>query len=343
MIKINGIYYDGQSSARIPVTISFYRTGKVQISSETLVIKTSFDQLRIAARLANTRRNIFLNNGGKLETADNDAIDRVCAYFDSNIFQALLHRLEKHWGYVLTALLITLAFTWGGIEYGVPVAAKWVAKGIPIKIEQQLGEQTLASLDNWLLSKTKISAQDQTRLQQHIDRLVNTTGQQKPYRLIFRNSPQMGANALALPGGMVILTDDLVKLAKNDEQIISVIAHEMGHIQYQHGLRSILQDSITALFMAGLLGDITSITSLSVTLPTFLVETHYSRQFELEADQYAIQFLQQRNIDTEAFIQILTRLEQAHNSSFEFDYLSSHPAMEIRLDKIRSGRKNNSF
>lgn len=338
MIKVNAVYYDGQSSSKTAVTIVFYQSGRVLIQNDALEINTWVDQIKIVARIANARRNIYLPDGGKLETDDNDSIDLVCAYFETNIFQSILHQLEKHWAYVLSALLITIAFIWGGIEYGVPVAAKWVAKGVPIKIEQQLGSQTLETLDKWLFSKSQLNVVEQARLQKQFNQHTETLNSQIPYHLELRNSKKMGANALALPGGLIVLTDDFVKLAENDQQILAVVAHEMGHIQHQHGLRSILQDSITALFMAGLLGDVTSITSLSVTLPTFLVETHYSRKFELEADQYAIQFLQQRNIDPQVFIQILTRLEQAHDSSFEFDYLSSHPSMEIRLDKIRPGQ-----
>ena len=124
----------------------------------------------------------------------------------------------------------------------------------------------------------------------------------------------MGANALALPGGIIILTDELFKLAENDEQVLAILAHEIGHIEYQHGLRSLFQDSLTALFLAGLLGDMSSVTSVSATLPTILVESRYSREFEQEADQYAVHYLNAQNIEIEQFIRILTLLEQPQTS-----------------------------
>jgi len=155
------------------------------------------------------------------------------------------------------------------------------------------------------------------------------------YRIILRSSKQMGANALALPGGIIIVTDDLIKLAENDEQIFAVLAHEMGHVEYQHGLRSMLQNSLTALFMAGVLGDISSVTSLAATIPTMLVESRYSREFELEADQYAKHFLQIQNIELDQFIRILSLLEINRNMDDEFDYLSSHPAMDKRVSTLQ--------
>lgn len=338
MINISAVYYDGISSKAIPVSVCFYRSGEVLIKNETFTINAYFQQLKIAARLGNARRNIFLPDGSKLETDNNDAIDQACSQFETHRFQLLRHQLERHWAYVLTALLFTIGFSWVGIEFGMPVAAKWVVKGIPSKIEQQIGDQALDSLDNWLLSKSTINTQQQNQLRQLFEHLFKQSAQQRSLRLIFRKSELMGANALALPGGLIVLTDDFVMLAENEQQIMAVIAHEMGHLKYQHGLRSMLQDSITALFLAGVLGDISSITSLSVALPTFLVETHYSRKFELEADQFAIQWLQQHDIKLTAFSDILNLLQQAHDPEYEFDYLSSHPSMDTRLSIIHSAQ-----
>ena len=335
MIKIDCHYYDGKSSIQTAVVITFELSGEVLIDGKAIEIKTTFEQLKIAARLGNTRRSLFLANGAKLETDDNQAVDKVCAYFDSNIFHSLLHSLEKKWSIVFIALFITVTFVWAGIEYGVPFASKWVVKGIPYQLEQDMGEQGLETLDKWLFSKSLISKNKQAQLQKDFQALVATSKKKYQYRLVLRNSKQMGANALALPGGIIIVTDALLKLAENDQQLLAVLAHEMAHIEYQHGLRAMLQDSITALFMAGVLGDITSITSLSVAVPTMLVESRYSREFELEADQYAIRYLQQQHIAVDHYAQILNLLEKPKNSAFKFDYLSSHPAMDKRIKIIQ--------
>lgn len=331
MIKIQAYYYDGNSSAQVPVQISIDQSGTVLIKGESLQIETTINQLTIAARLANTPRHIYLKNGAKLETSDNESVDQICRYFESNRYYLILHRLEKNWHYVIASLLVTIAFVWGGIEYGVPVAAKWVVKGLPYQIEQDIGEQGLEALDYWLFSESELEKTEQQQLLDKFKTLVDYSNKSYDYRLVFRSSKQMGANALALPGGMIILTDGLVRLAENPQQILAVLAHEMGHIEFQHGIRSLLQNSITALFMAGVLGDITSVTSLSVALPTFLVESRYSREFELEADQYAIQFLKTQKIDNKQFSRILTLLEKTKEKDYEFDYLSSHPAMQKRI------------
>lgn len=228
-----------------------------------------------------------------------------------------------------------MIFILAGIEYGVPFIAKITVKAVPYQIEQDLGEQGLQTLDSWLFSKSNINQTTQARLQKHFKQMVNFSDKSFNYRLELRSSKKMGANALALPGGIIIVTDTLIDLAENDQQIIAVLAHEMGHIENQHGLRSLLQDSISALFMAGVLGDLTSISSLSVALPTLLVESRYSREFELEADQYAVDFLNQQQIAMVQYMQILRLLEQANNFNYEFNFLSSHPAMDKRINLIQ--------
>ncbi len=335
MIKIEAYYYDGQSSDRSEVTISFFQSGEVLIEGELFSLKTMINQLSIAPRLANTRRAIYLADGAKLETEDNASVDKVCNYFQKNYINAFIHKLEKNWSYALIALIGTVLFLWVTVEYGVPVAAKWAAKGVPYELEQKMGKQGLETLDEWLFSATTISEIDQQHLQKQFNNVTIYTQNKYQYQLILRSSKQMGANALALPGGIIIMTDALFELAENDEQIFSILAHEMGHIESQHGIRSLFQNSITALFMAGVLGDVTSISSLSVTLPTLLVETRYSREFELEADQYAVKLLKDQNRDVGNYIRILSMLEQQNDSNYEFDYLSTHPAMNKRIEAIQ--------
>ncbi len=335
MIKVEAYYYDGKSSQRLAVTVNFHLSGQVIIEGESIRHESHMEDIDIAPRLGNTPRSLFLKNGIKLETTDNDAMDKVEHYFSQNIYHAVLHKLEKNYHYVTVSVLLTICFIWITIEFGLPYTAKKVAENMPMKIERQIGQQGLEALDDWLLSDSQISQQQQQHLINRFQTLLIEIQPHYSYQLEIRHSKKLGANALALPGGIIIVTDSLIKLAENDEQILAVLAHEMGHIEFQHGLRSLLQNSFSALFMAAVLGDISSISSLSVTLPTALLESRYSRKFELQADQYASQLLAQQNIAIGQFISILSRLQNEHRDEDEFDYLSSHPAMNKRINKLQ--------
>ncbi len=332
MITINGFYFDGHKPEQTAVRVHFYASGAVHIQGDGVDFKTAVDQIKIAARLADTRRNIYLPGGGKLELEDNAAVDRVCVRFGQHRFQALLHRLERQGMSVVSAVIVTTVFIWAGIEYAVPLTAKWAAKSVSIQFEKDMGAQGLDNLDTWLFSNTTLAGSVQKRLRSSLDRLLDEEKNQYSYHLLFRYSERMGANALALPGGFLIVTDGLVELSENDEQIIAVLAHEIGHVENQHGLRTLFQDSITALFLAVFVGDATS---LSVMIPTILLETRYSREFELEADQYAVELLQAHKVPLTRFSRILFLLDQKPSDKNDFDFLSSHPAMRKRISIIR--------
>lgn len=80
------------------------------------------------------------------------------------------------------------------------------------------------------------------------------------------------------------------------------------------------------------MGDITSITALSLALLTVLIEAKYSRAFETEADQYALQYLQSHGISTQHFADILMRIEKDTGDDKKvISFLSSHPTTGERI------------
>lgn len=335
MIEIRGFYYDGKTASRSEVQIRFYQNGLLEISGANLSLTGSLKTARISPRIGNTCRSIYLPDGSKLESFANDELDVVADYFAQNIYQAVVHKLEQKSHAVLAALVITAAVVWAGIEYGVPLLAKAAAYSMPYSVEQNMGKQGLETLDKLFFQTSTLDSRFKQQLRQRFLQAVADLPNARHYQLEFRSSKELGANAIALPGGIIIITDGLVKLADNQEQIMAVLGHEIGHVVYKHGLRSVFQGSFTALLMAGLLGDISSISSMAVTLPTILLESRYSRQFELEADDYALVFLKNQHITTAAFAQILTHLQKnSPRTDNKFDYLSSHPAIAERIGRL---------
>jgi Zn-dependent protease with chaperone function len=128
----------------------------------------------------------------------------------------------------------------------------------------------------------------------------------------------------------------MVELAENDEQLMAVIAHELGHVHHRHIMRSLLQNSVAALLIATLLGDVASITGLAASIPTFLLEQRYSRAFEFEADAFALRWLDAQRLDRQHLAKILQLLSDTHGaqSGGLGKYLSTHPSMDERIMAI---------
>ncbi len=333
MIKLNAFYYDGEKSNRHLVTVAFHDDGAVLIQGENLHIHTSYSKLQISSRLGRTPRSLFLENGTKLEIADNDAIDRINRFFNQGCWSAWLDRIEKNTLYVGSAIIFTVIVIWTGIIYVIPFGARIAAFQVPDTVSQAVSQQTLQSLDNWMMKPSRLSPERQQQITIEFQRLQENQ-MEKPIELLFRNSPKIGANAFALPGNRVIITDQLVNLAENDDQILAVLAHETGHVVQKHGLRSLFQNSVTALLLAITLGDLTSLSSIAATLPTVLLQSRYSRQFEREADLYAVTLLKNQHRPAAALSRILTLLSSQAEISSEFNFLSSHPALSKRLELI---------
>ena len=143
----------------------------------------------------------------------------------------------------------------------------------------------------------------------------------------------MGANAFALPSGIVVMTDELVDLAQADEELQVVLAHEIGHVVHRHSLRMLLQNSATSLLIIGLTGDVSSASVLVAGVPTALVQAKHSRQFENEADDYAYAWMDRNGVPHRYFTDMLERLEKKYGGagSGALSWLSSHPSTAERI------------
>ncbi len=80
----------------------------------------------------------------------------------------------------------------------------------------------------------------------------------RDYAIRFRAS-KIGPNALALPGGVIYVTDELVELAPDDDAVIGVLAHELGHIEQRHLMRRLFASAAVGAAAAVLFGDVSTV------------------------------------------------------------------------------------
>ncbi|MFQ5995637.1 MAG: M48 family metallopeptidase [Acidiferrobacterales bacterium] len=335
MRELKASFYDGKTSQKTDVTIHLSRTGELWIRRPSGDLTYALSAVRITPRVGNTPRSIYLPDGAKCETLDNDAIDAFLKQRGAHAWQSLLHKLESRLLYVALAVVITIASVWGLIQYGVPALAKHAAYSLPPSVDQKLGAEGLDAMDRIWFSPSELSEARQHELRSVFQSITDNLDDGHHYRLEFRKSSRLGANAFALPSGIVVMTDALAQLAESNNELIAVLAHEVGHVVNRHALRRLLQDSATVLLVATITGDIASITALSAALPTILIEAKYSRDFEREADQYALAYLHSQDINRSHFANILLRLQKNRpENSGVFDYLSSHPATKERIKAL---------
>jgi predicted Zn-dependent protease len=343
MSESRGEYFDGLSSQCYQVDLVL---GEDELILRAVQIEKRFpySELRLADALGSVQRSIFFVDGGKCEIRNHAFATALQKKIGRGHFFTLIHRFETSLKLAGVALFLTGLVVWAFVRFGIPVLAEHVAFAIPAAVETKMGEEAFSFLDDRFFSESELSEERQDDVRALFVHLVDgLVKDDRNYRLFFRQSKAFGANAMALPGGIVIVTDDFVSMIKQDEELIAVLAHEIGHVQCRHALRKVLQNSTAGLLIAALTGDISTVSSMAAALPTMLVDASFSRDMEREADAVAIRYMQQQGISLEHFANILETLQSAVDASQSsgdetriMEYLSSHPATEERILQLQS-------
>jgi Zn-dependent protease with chaperone function len=333
--EIEARYYDGRSSRALPVRLRLFADGEACIEGEGLALRRLAGELTISERIGSAPRWIELGGDARCEVADADALEAWLAG-QRRGRGGLVAALERHWTAALVVGFAGAALLAAVVVWGVPALAGFVARSIPTSVDERLGESGLETLDGTLFAPSELPAEARREVEHLFARLRARAEVRPEPRLEFRSGGQLGANAFALPSGIVVVTDELVALAPGAEEIAAVLAHEIGHVHHRHGLRSVLQSAGVSVLIAGALGDFVSVSALAGTLPVLLVELRYSRRFEEEADAYGIEALRGLGIDPRALARLLERLSQAHGGDGPLPaYLSTHPSTAERVEAIR--------
>lgn len=339
MIAITGKWYDSKTSAQVDAVCRIFDNGAVRVErledGEPLLLLRGFS-IKASPRLADTPRHLYFPAGDKLETKDNDTVDLVMGRFKRRSWLRIVHRLESRKRYVALALASLLLFMWGGIKYGVPAAAKLIAFRLSPSIQGMAGQHTLDVLDRSVFRRSELDETTQARLIEHFQP-VRKAHPGYEIRILFRQGGHLGPNAFALPGGTIIFTDEMVQMAKHDDELLAVLIHEIGHIVHRHAMRRAIQDSLLGFALLAITGDVSGSSELFLGLPVLLTELAHSRQFEREADRYALDYLRSRGISPLHFAKLMRRIDKKMAPTSKtgggkwLGYLSTHPMTEERL------------
>ena len=293
---------------------------------------------QVSDRLANVPRKLTFADGTVFEAPPEADVD---SFLDTHRnFFSRLSRLEADWRIAAVAAVLTLALLLSIYRYGLPLAASAAAAVTPPAVSTAMERGTLQAVERVFFSPTKLDEEDQTRLQSLFDELTGLAAEKHgtggpTLRLLMRDGGPVGANALALPGGTIIVTDQLVKLAESDDEIAGVIAHEIGHVTGRHSLKQVYR-ILGVGFMIGVIGgDSSQIVDDFVTQASALQTLSYSRGFEAEADADSVALMVEAGRDPTAFVDLLDRIgKKAGRGSKKTGWLSTHPGTDDRREAV---------
>ncbi|NVD69289.1 Zn-dependent protease [Duganella sp. BJB488] len=325
-------YFDGRTSRLHRVTLTV-ENGIAQLEGDARRA-APLAELRVSERSRHAARKVTFADGAYLEIDDRAGFElllRATGHRDS-----LVVRLQHSWRGVLAAAAATVALLALGYLYLLPAAAGWIADALPLSVERQLGQGVLAALDHRMFAPSTLPPARQQALRRRFAALApppSEAGPARDWQLVFRSS-RVGPNAFALPSGDIVMTDQMVVLLQDDDAVMGVLAHELGHLQRRHMTRRIIQSSAVASVTSLVFGDISAVLS---TLPALALDMKYSRDAEQEADDYAAVMLRHNGIPLEHLAAVFAKLEKLDGGGLPA-YFSSHPPSAERMARLRGAR-----
>ncbi len=331
MTAVHARYFNGIDATSFPVAVGI-ADGIVSVTGAGIDRHERLAAVDISEAIGRTPRLMRFPDEAFVEITDTEGLAVLLA--TQGIHSSAISQWEGNPRWIVAGGAVFVLMLVAGYLYGIPMLAKAVADRMPEVATNRLSREVLSILDGQIFTPSAIPLARRQELDASFRRLVLPRGAKPSYQLVFRKSDVIGANALALPSGTIVVTDDLVAFAEDDRGLLGVLAHEAGHVEHRHGLRNMLQNSMVGLLAAWFIGDISSIAAAA---PTALLEASYSRGLEREADAYAVEVLTMNRIPLTHLADILRRLDAASGASgmgSALKYLSTHPATAERIQQL---------
>lgn len=165
-----------------------------------------------------------------------------------------------------------------------------------------------------------------------VDRLAGRWAE-APYRFRVEIDSSERANAMALPGGLIVVTDGLLEQVESENELAFVLGHELGHFRNRDHLRALGRGIVLSLFFAVVTGkDVAGlgIKATDVTLRGF------SRKQEAKADEFGLAIVRSLYGHVGQASRLFERWSEEYDRAPELiSYLSTHPQPGDRVDKLR--------
>ncbi|MFZ4733686.1 MAG: M48 family metallopeptidase [Pirellulales bacterium] len=258
-----------------------------------------------------------------------DRVGEPCRTTITGLAAGSRARAGVHWRNLFLfalAAALALAAGWWVMTTVVPEVA---ADVMPIETERQLGS---ALVQAFLADKTTVDDGPAVDAVQHIvDRLAavaDTKGTIFTVHVV--DSPQV--NALALPGGQIVVFTGLLREAGSPEEVAGVLAHEIQHVLRRHAVKRLVQqfgtEAVIGMATGG--GNLGRLAGRAGEL----VQLSYGREQEAEADREGLALLHRAGLPPEGIMTFFARLRRADPTAMP-EFLATHPDTGRRIEDLR--------
>ena len=279
-------------------------------------------------------RQIFFDNGASL-VADT-VLPREFIDTQHNKVQRGIATIELFsWRNILflvmafVALILTLRIV---LVYAAPITVNL----IPLSLEREIGELGYNRINDMHFEPSRIELDKRLEIIEMYKELHRYSQVETRPELFFHSSETIGANALAFPGGPIVVTDELIQKLDKPELVAAVLAHELAHIEERHSMQQIVIVSGSLAIASVIFGAEEGISEDFLAAIVNLYAFQHSQSFELASDAYAHQLLMKAGYSPSLMAEALEALLHETSDKSETLWFSTHPAKNERLDALEA-------
>jgi predicted Zn-dependent protease len=206
--------------------------------------------------------------------------------------------------------------------------------------EIQMGEKGYREF----LQKAKISTdKEQTKRVERIMARIAKAANKPDYKWEIHLVEDKQVNAWCMPGGKMVVYTGLLPLAKNDDQLATVISHEVAHALARHGAERLSQQQMVGLVQQlGAIAVATKAPSYTGAFNTAYgyaatlgVMLPYSREHEYEADEIGLYLMHKAGYNIDEAIAFWENMKQLKKGEAPPEFLSTHPNDQHRIERLK--------
>jgi len=341
LVSFEARFFDGETAKPHRAVVELYRT-TLRINTEENLPPTDWPYKAIKvleqpvpplpARLTSTQ-----NNDMRLYIEPED-----WATLKTRLPKTAFPRitLSTNWKSLLGYTGLSIALVMGTVFMG-PKLFEQASGLIPQETEIQIGKM---AIDSSIDHPVCVAPQGQAALDKIVHSLKQGMSRNIPFNVRVVSDDEM-LNALAAPGGYLVIFSGILTNADTAEEVAGILAHEMAHIEMNHPMKSLMRNLGVTLTLQMMFGDARAIGN-AAHIAGIMNQLHYSREDEMEADAIGQTLLEKANIDPSGltlFFERIKREETEHTGHdshwFHFgEYFSTHPQTEKRIHQLKQNK-----
>ncbi len=313
--------------------LSFVNRTLVFLSKDGLAQQT-FDEYSTLANYVAKKKIVItstLDSKIKITVFDPRFAAHLRKEMDIDVTSSIGHYLRKNESITYVMVFLGIMFFGILISFVTKLSSGYIIQFISFDLENSIGKKAFSS--SFSTKVVNLNPEAEALWQKMISKIMSSK-HEIPHKVVYYIVKDETPNAFALPGGIIIINTGLIAKAESAEEVLGVLAHELGHVKNRDSINSMVHLYGSKLVLGILFGG----SNLS-GYTSDLANLKNSRDQETRADKYALKILDSANISSLGFATFFEKLN-AGDFGVNLSWLSTHPLSKNRAAMAKAAAKS---